>query len=165
MRMLECEFYRIHGVRLTMAMVEKSVLIERSAQQMFDLVDRVEDYPEFLPWCSQTRVDFRDKKKTVATLHINYLSVKSHFTTENEKEAPFKMGLRLVDGPFRRLEGAWQFKPLAENACKIEFRLSYEFSSKMFEKVIGPVFSQIANTFVDAFVRRADTVYGGQENG
>jgi ribosome-associated toxin RatA of RatAB toxin-antitoxin module len=75
------------------------------------------------------------------------------------------MGLRLVDGPFRRLEGMWQFKPLTENACKIDFRLSYEFSSKMFEKVIGPVFSQIANTFVDAFVRRADTVYGGQNNG
>jgi ribosome-associated toxin RatA of RatAB toxin-antitoxin module len=143
-----------------MAVVEKSVLIERSAQQMFDLVDNVEDYPGFLPWCSQTRVEFRDDKKTVATLHINYLSVKSHFTTENEKLIPLRMSLKLVDGPFRRLEGLWFFKPLAENACKIEFRLSYEFSSKMFEKVIGPVFSQIANTFVDAFVRRADDVYG-----
>lgn len=143
-----------------MALVEKSVLIERSAQQMFALVDRVEDYPRFLPWCSQTRVEFRDEKKTVATLHISYLSVKSHFTTENEKEIPVRMSLRLVDGPFRRLEGVWRFKPLAENACKIEFQLSYEFSSKIFEKIIGPVFSQITNTFVDAFVKRADEVYG-----
>ena len=143
-----------------MAMVEKSVLIERSAQQMFDLVDEVEDYPSFLPWCSQTRVEFRDTSRTVATLHINYRSVKSHFTTENEKEIPLRMRIKLVDGPFRRLEGLWYFRPLAENACKIEFRLSYDFSSKMFEKVIGPVFSQIANTFVDAFVRRADEVYG-----
>ena len=70
------------------------------------------------------------------------------------------MSLHLVDGPFRRLEGVWNFKPLSENACKIEFQLSYEFSSKMFEKVIGPVFSQIANTFVEAFVRRADDIYG-----
>ncbi|WP_301102778.1 type II toxin-antitoxin system RatA family toxin [Propionivibrio sp.] len=143
-----------------MAMVEKSVLIARSSQQMFDLVDAVEDYPGFLPWCSQTRVEFRDDKKTIATLHINYRSVKSHFTTENEKTVPLRMSIKLVDGPFRRLEGLWCFKPLAENACKIEFCLSYEFSSKLFEKVIGPVFSQIANTFVDAFVRRADDVYG-----
>lgn len=141
-------------------MVEKSVLIERSAQEMFDLVDGVEDYPRFLPWCSQTRVEFRDEKKTVATLHINYHSVKSHFTTENEKDIPLRMTIKLVDGPFRRLEGLWHFLPLADNACKIEFRLSYEFSSKMFEKVIGPVFGKIANTFVDAFVRRADEVYG-----
>jgi ribosome-associated toxin RatA of RatAB toxin-antitoxin module len=71
-----------------MAMVKKSVLIERSSQQMFDLVDRVEDYPQFLPWCSLTRCEFRDDTKTVATLHINYRSVKSHFTTENDKESP-----------------------------------------------------------------------------
>ncbi|MEF8719785.1 MAG: SRPBCC family protein [Candidatus Accumulibacter necessarius] len=71
-----------------MAMVKKSVLIERSSQQMFDLVDRVEDYPQFLPWCSQTRCEFRDEQKTVATLHINYRNVKSHFTTENDKESP-----------------------------------------------------------------------------
>ena len=65
-----------------------------------------------------------------------------------------------IDGPFRKLEGSWAFKPLGETACKIEFRLRYEFSSKLFEKVIGPVFNHIANTFVDAFVRRAAQVYG-----
>jgi ribosome-associated toxin RatA of RatAB toxin-antitoxin module len=145
-----------------MAQVEKSVLIEHSAQQMFDLVDRVEDYPQFLPWCSRTELKFRDAHKTAATLHINYLSVKSHFTTENQKETPFLMNIRLVDGPFRRLEGVWRFRPLAENACKIEFQLAYEFSSRMFEKVIGPVFSNIANTFVDAFVKRAAQVYGAK---
>ena len=89
-----------------MALVEKSVLIERSALQMFELVDRCEDYPQFLPWCSRTELKFRDETKTVATLHINYHSVKSHFTTENDKQIPFRMNIRLVDGPFRRLEGA-----------------------------------------------------------
>ena len=146
-----------------MALVEKSVLIRHSAQQMFDLVDRVEDYPAFLPWCNRTELKFRDAQKTAATLFINYRSVKSHFTTENEKEAPLWMNIRLVDGPFRRLEGRWQFRPLAQDACKIEFQLSYEFSSRMFEKIIGPVFSQIANTFVDAFVKRASEVYGAPE--
>jgi len=143
-----------------MAKVEKSVLIERSARQMFDLVDNVENYPVFLPWCSKTQVKFRDEVKTVATLHISYFSIKSHFTTENHKEIPLRMSIKLVDGPFRRLEGLWLFRPLAENACRIDFQLSYDFSSKMFEKVIGPVFSQITNTFVDAFVKRADEIYG-----
>jgi len=143
-----------------MAMVKKSVLIEHSSQRMFDLVDRVEDYPQFLPWCSQTHCEFRDERRTVATLHINYRSVRSHFTTANDKESPLWMKITLVDGPFRRLDGLWRFKPLTAAACKIEFQLSYEFSSRMFEKVIGPVFSQIANTFVEAFVRRADELHG-----
>lgn len=143
-----------------MALVEKTVLIGHSATRMFELVDRCEDYPAFLPWCSQTELKFRDEQRTVATLHINYHAVKSHFTTENDKQFPSLMNIRLVDGPFRRLEGSWQFKALSEEACKIEFRLHYEFSSKLFEKIIGPVFSHIANTFVDAFVRRAAQVYG-----
>ena len=143
-----------------MALVERSILIGYSAQQMFDLVEDIEAYPRFLPWCERTQVDYRDEHKTIATLHINYLSVKSHFTTENAKNAPSSMGLRLVDGPFRRLEGNWNFKPLSAQACKVEFQLAYEFSNKLFEKIIGPVFGQISNTFVDAFARRAGEVYG-----
>ncbi|QWT45609.1 type II toxin-antitoxin system RatA family toxin [Azospira inquinata] len=143
-----------------MALVEKSVLIERTAAQMFELVDRVEDYPQFLPWCSGTELKARDAGRTVATLHINYHSVKSHFTTENDKEIPVWMNIRLVDGPFRRLEGRWHFKALGDHACKIEFSLTYEFSSKFFEKVIGPVFNHIAGTFVEAFVKRAEQIYG-----
>jgi ribosome-associated toxin RatA of RatAB toxin-antitoxin module len=145
-----------------MAIVEKTVLIEQSATRMYELVDYCEDYPLFLPWCSKTQVKYRDELKTVATLHINYHSVKSSFTTENSKEYPSAMKINLVDGPFRRLEGSWRFKPLAENACKIEFQLHYEFSSKLFEKVIGPVFNHIANTFVDAFVRRAAQTDGAK---
>jgi ribosome-associated toxin RatA of RatAB toxin-antitoxin module len=145
-----------------MAQVEKSVLIAYSAQQMFDLVDRCEDYPVFLPWCSHTECRFRDEQKTVGTLHINYHGVKSHFTTENDKEFPVFMRIRLVDGPFRHLEGSWRFRALREDACKVEFSLHYEFSGKLLEKIIGPVFSHIANTFVEAFVKRADQVYGAR---
>ena len=144
-----------------MATVERSILIGHSAQRMFDLVEDIEAYPQFLPWCERTQVEYRDENKTIATLHINYLSVKSHFTTENEKNAPSFMRLTLVDGPFRRLEGSWNFKPLSAQACKIEFQLTYEFSNRLFEKIIGPVFGQISNTFVDAFARRADEIFGG----
>ncbi|MGB4673504.1 MAG: type II toxin-antitoxin system RatA family toxin [Azovibrio sp.] len=148
-----------------MALVEKSVLIEYSAQQMFELVDRCEDYPQFLPWCSHTELRYRDDKKTVGTLHINYHSVKTHFTTENDKEIPVSMKIKLVDGPFRHMEGSWHFKALAPHACKIEFKLHYEFSSKLFEKLIGPVFNHIANSMVDAFVRRAGQIHGANTGG
>lgn len=143
-----------------MAQVNKSVLLEYSAAQMFDLVDRVEDYPAFLPWCNRIDLKYRDDTKTVATLHIDFKAVRSHFTTSNEKAVPHSMRIALVDGPFRRLEGAWCFRALDEHACKVEFTLDYEFSSRLFEKIIGPVFSHITGSFVDAFVRRARQVYG-----
>lgn len=143
-----------------MSVVEKSVLVGHSAQQMFSLVDAVEAYPEFLPWCSQAEVIDRNDTHTRATIHINYHGAKQSFTTENAKEAPTRMTVHLVQGPFRELDGEWRFTALRENACKIDFRLRYEFSSKLLEMLVGPVFSYIANTMVDAFVTRADALYG-----
>ena len=143
-----------------MAVVEKSVLIERTAEQMFELVDRVEDYAKFLPWCGGTELIERTDAKTVATVHINYHGLKSHFTTENAKQPPTRMEIRLKDGPFTQMDGHWHFTPLGNVACKIEFRLHYEFSSKVLEAMLGPVFNHIANTFVESFVKRAQSVYG-----
>jgi len=142
-----------------MAQVEKTVLVGHSAQRMFDLVDMVERYPEFLPWCGGIDLIQRDEAVTVATLHIDYHRIKQNFTTENHKTYPSKMEIKLKDGPFRHLEGVWRFIPLSDDACKIEFRLNYEFSNAFLEKLIAPVFSHIANTFVDAFVERAEQVY------
>jgi ribosome-associated toxin RatA of RatAB toxin-antitoxin module len=143
-----------------MALVEKSVLIERTPQQMYVLVDRVEDYPLFLPWCGGTELHERTPTRTAATLHINYHGLKSKFSTENTKDEPRLMEIRLTDGPFAHMEGRWCFTPLGETACKVEFRLHYEFSSQLLEKVLGPVFNHIADTFVDSFVKRAQQVYG-----
>lgn len=143
-----------------MAIVEKTVLIERPPAQMFDLVDRVEDYPQFLPWCGGAELHERTTSTTVATLHINYHGLKSHFSTSNEKEAPHWMNIRLRDGPLKQLDGSWRFIPLGDVACKIEFKLHYEFSSKLLEKALGPVFNHIANTFVESFVKRANQRHG-----
>lgn len=143
-----------------MSDVQKSVLVAYSAQQMFDLVDAVEAYPQFLPWCNAAEVAYRDEHRTRATLHINYHGATQNFTTENLKEAPHTMHVRLVEGPFRTLDGTWRFNALAEQACRIDFRLNYEFSSKLLEMLVGPVFSYIANTMVDAFVARAEKLYG-----
>jgi ribosome-associated toxin RatA of RatAB toxin-antitoxin module len=145
---------------VSMAVVEKSVLVGYSAQQMFELVDQVEHYPRFLPWCGGTELKWRDAETTVATISIDYLSVRQSFTTENAKQEPHLMVIKLKEGPFRELEGSWRFVELDQNACKVEFRLHYEFSSKLLETLVGPVFSHIANSFVDAFVRRAENVYG-----
>lgn len=137
-----------------MAVVEKSVLIERSATQMFELVDRVEDYPQFLPWCGGTDLLERTPSLTVARIHINYHGIKAHFATANAKEPPRTMSIRLTEGPFKHLDGGWKFTPLGEAACKIEFRLHYEFANKLLEKALGPVFHRIAENLVESFVKR-----------
>lgn len=144
-----------------MSVVEKSVLVGHSAQQMFDLVDAVEAYPQFLPWCDEARVIHRDAMRTRASIHVNYHGIRQSFTTENTKEPPGRMTVNLVEGPFRVLDGEWRFTALAEHGCRIDFRLHYEFSGKLLEMLVGPVFSYIANTMVDAFVARADKLYGG----
>lgn len=141
-----------------MAQVNKSILVEHPADAMFALVDRIEDYPEFLPWCGGTEVKWRDQQTTIATIHIDYMGVKQSFTTENSKLMPTEMNLSLKDGPFSHLHGHWRFLALGETACKIEFALSYTFSSRMLETLLTPVFNHIANTFVDAFAARADKI-------
>jgi ribosome-associated toxin RatA of RatAB toxin-antitoxin module len=142
-----------------MAQVEKTVLVHHSAEQMYALVDAVEDYPKFLPWCGGVDLLQRDDISTTATLHIYYHGIKQNFTTVNLKTFPNLMDIQLKNGPFKHLEGVWRFIALSDEACKIEFRLSYEFSNVFLEKLIAPVFNHIANTFVDAFVARADQVY------
>jgi ribosome-associated toxin RatA of RatAB toxin-antitoxin module len=142
-----------------MAQVEKTVLVMHSSEQMFALVDDVLQYPTFLPWCGGVDLHQRNDDITSATLHINYHGIKQHFTTINTKQFPSHMDITLKDGPFKQLEGHWQFIALREDACKIEFKLSYEFSNAILEKLIAPVFSHIANTFVDSFVSEADKIY------
>lgn len=142
-----------------MNVVEKTVLVMHSAEQMYALVDAVEDYPKFLPWCGGVNLLERTESNTSATLHINYHGLKQHFTTQNHKTFPHSMIIQLQDGPFKQLDGSWRFIALRADACKIEFSLNYEFANSFLEKIIAPVFSHIANTFVDGFVARADKVY------
>jgi len=142
-----------------MALVQQSVIVHHTPEEMFKLVDDVERYPQFLPWCGGAEVLERNSEVTRATLHINYHHIKQDFTTENRKHPPRSMDITLVRGPFHNLDAHWRFIPLGNEACKIEFRIHYEFSSKMLDTLIGPVFHYIANTFVDSFVKRADAVY------
>jgi len=145
-----------------MTSVSRSALVPFSAGQMFDLVEDVEHYPQFLPWCGSTAVSHRDSQITHATININYRGIKQSFSTENRKQPPELMTIRLVEGPFRALDGEWRFTALGGDACRIDFRLNYEFSSTLLEKLVGPVFGHIAGTMVDAFLKRADAVYASR---
>jgi len=127
---------------------------------MYDLVERVEDYPRFLPWCGGTVVQRPEGGTVVATVRIDYRGLKQSFTTENTHQAAQLITMRLKEGPFSHLEGSFRFIALREDACKIEFKLQYSFSSKILEKLVSPVFDYIANSFVDAFVKRAEEIYG-----
>ncbi|MFM9836018.1 MAG: type II toxin-antitoxin system RatA family toxin [Methylophilaceae bacterium] len=141
--------------------VEKTVLVNHSATQMFMLVDAVEDYPKFLPWCGGADLLERSETSTSATLHINFHGLKQKFSTQNIKNSPHAMEMQLKDGPFKYLDGSWSFVELRQDACKITFRLNYEFANSMLEKLISPVFNHIASTFVDGFVAQADKIYKG----
>ena len=139
---------------------KKSVLVPYSAAEMFELVDRVEVYPEFLPWCGGAHVIETHEGGKTARIDIDYHGVRAHFTTDNANQPAESIVVTLKDGPFRHLHGQWRLTALAADACKVEFELAYEFATHLLEKIVGPVFGHIANTLIDAFVRRAEAVYG-----
>ncbi len=139
--------------------VERSVLVPYTAEQMYSLVAAVKDYPEFLPWCAGAQVRPRSDGLVEATIEIHYRGVRSRFTTCNDNRPAERIGMTLVDGPFRRLTGSWQFKALGDDGCKIHLLLHYDFAPGLLGRAIAPVFEQIAATLVDSFIRRAETLY------
>lgn len=143
-----------------MASVNKSVLVPYSAEQMFALVERIDDYPQFLPWCAGAAIVEQRPEGPLVRLDINYHGVHAHFTTANQNRPPEQIVITLRDGPFRHLDGNWRFRALTPAACKVELELHYQFTTHVLERLIGPVFNHIANTFIDAFVRRAEAVHG-----
>src|SRR5260221_6276824 len=138
--------------------VHKSVIVPRTARAMFDLVDDVERYPQFLPWCSAAQVFERSESITRARIDIDYHGLASHFSTLNRKEAPRRMDLEFVEGPFEAFKGRWTFVPLGEAGCRVEFALDYTFSHAAAAALLGPVFGHIIETLVDRFVARAEAL-------
>ena len=143
-----------------MPIVKKSALVPYSAEQMFGLIADMEAYPEFLPWCRGADVVSREEDAICGRIQVARLGVHQTFTTRNRIDWGRRMDIDLLDGPFRKLTGGWSFVPLREDACKVELELDFEFSGKLIDKAFGAVFSQVANTLVDAFCKRADEVFG-----
>ena len=142
-----------------MKRVARSAIVEHSAEEMFALVDDVESYPRFLPWCRAAAVEARSPERVRATREAGMRGRRQSFTTENELRPGEAMDMRLVKGPFRRFAAAWRFKPLSAEACAVEFSLEYEMAGPL-ARLLEPLFDHIANTMVDAFTRRADELYG-----
>ncbi len=127
---------------------------------MFDLVYDVASYPQFLPWCDSASVLSETEDRICGQISVNRLGIRQTFSTCNRFERNRLMHIELVDGPFRKLKGAWRFTPLREDASKVELELEFEFSGSLIDKAFGGVFNQIANTLVDAFCQRAEALYG-----
>ena len=138
-----------------MKRIARSAIVEHSAAEMYALVDGIEAYPEFLPWCAQAVVHERKPGATRATLTVGLHGLRHSFTTQNQNRPGEAIDMRLVQGPFRRFHGEWRFVPLGEHACRIEFTLQYEFSSRTLGRLLAPLFDGIADSMVEAFVRRA----------
>ena len=143
-----------------MPRVERSVLVHYSAEQMFELVAGIEEYPRFLPWRSGACVVADRGGGLDASVEIDYRGVRSRFTTRNQMRFPEQIKMTLVDGPFRSLDGAWHFHALRPGACKIQLALHYEFVNGLLGRAVMPVFDAIADSMVDSFAQRAETIYG-----
>ncbi|MFT5591655.1 MAG: ribosome-associated toxin RatA of RatAB toxin-antitoxin module [Oceanicoccus sp.] len=143
-----------------MAHIERSALVMHSAERMFALVCDVQSYPQFLPWCVDAHLVSETDEELVAGMTIRKGGIEQRFTTRNVKQAPDWMSMELIDGPFSKLNGKFSFKPLSDQACKVILELDFEVAGKILSLTLSPVFKQAANTMVDAFVQRADAVYG-----
>ncbi len=141
-----------------MPTVLKSVIVPHTARAMFDLVDDVERYPQFLPWCSGTAVEARNEAITRARIDIDYHGLVSHITTLNRKNPPRRIDLEFVDGPFESFKGRWSFAALGDSGCKVELALDYSLANAAMAAIAGPVFGRIIETLVDRFVARAEAL-------
>ncbi len=140
--------------------IERSALVPFSAGQMFDLVADVKAYPQFLPWCRAATVHRDDGQEMEATLVIAKGPLSKSFTTRNRLVPGQCIHIALVEGPFRRLEGCWRFDDLGADGARVALELEFEIAGALLRRTLGPVFGEIANTMVDAFCRRARSVYG-----
>jgi ribosome-associated toxin RatA of RatAB toxin-antitoxin module len=141
--------------------ISKRLLVPYSAERMFDLIEAAEHYPAFMPWCASATIVERSDEVVVADLVVAHKGVRFDLRTRNPKRRPQAMSIRLERGPFRRFEGEWRLWPLGGDGCRIEFEMRYDFNSVM-ARLAGPVFDRITSAMVDAYVARADALYGGQ---
>ncbi len=140
--------------------IEKTALVSYTPAQMYSLVDDIDAYAEFLPWCSRSEVIARQDDIVDGSLEISYSKLNKTFTTRNINTPNEKIEMQLLEGPFKKLHGEWTFQALGNDGTKIMLNLEFEFANKILDMTVGPVFSQIANSLVDAFTQRARDVYG-----
>lgn len=145
-----------------MRKVSRSALVPYTAREMFVLVDDVESYPQFLPWCNDAEVHNRTENTVEATLELHKGSVSNHFTTLNTGHEFDKIDLALIGGPFRHLSGGWRFTELGDGGCKVALELDFEFESMFIDMIFGAFFEETCSSLVDSFTKRAQDVFGAR---
>lgn len=143
-----------------MPSVNQSVIVPYSAEQMFALVNDIERYPEFLPWCKNTEIHSKTDDEIKASLVLSWSGMEKSFTTCNRLQHNKMIEVRLVEGPFSHLEGFWRFEALGEEGCRVKLDMEFEFSNKLFSMMLGPIFTQVTHTLIESFCKRAEDVYG-----
>ena len=145
-----------------MPVIHRNALVPYTANEMFSLVDGVLLYPDFLPWCKSSKEWSRDQDEVKASIELQRGVIHKKFTTINRLQYGKMIEMKLVEGPFRNLEGFWKFENLDEHSCKVSLDLEYEFSNRLIKMALGPVFDHVTNTLVDSFCQRAKEVYGNR---
>jgi len=140
--------------------VNRSALVPYTAREMFTLVDDIESYPEFVPWCNETTIESRSDDTVVATLELHKGPISKHFTTRNTRRAFGAIDMELVGGPFRQLSGGWRFREIEGQGCRVSLELEFEFESRLVDMIFGAFFKEAGDSLVDAFTVRARDVYG-----
>ena len=144
-----------------MKTITRSAIVPHGAGEMYALVDDIDAYPRFLPWCEEAKVLERAPGRTRAALTVGLRGVRQSLVTRNDNRPGESIVMRQEQGPFRGFTAQWRFRPLAAHSCEVEFRLEYEFAGLVLAKLLEPVFDRIADTMVDAFTRRAAEVHDG----
>lgn len=140
--------------------IQRSALLPYPARALYDLVNDVASYPQFLPWCSRAEVLSADEQHMRASLTVAKGGLTQTFVTRNDLHPGQSIVMNLEDGPFSQLHGVWEFKALNEKACKISLDLSFDYAGSLVKATLGPLFNQAANTMVDAFCQRAKQLHG-----
>lgn len=143
-----------------MPLVNKNAILPYSAQQMFELVNDIAAYPEFLPWCKASKIIKQSTDEICATLTLKKGGIEKDFTTCNRIQINKMIEIKLLNGPFRHLEGFWQFEALSDTSCRVILNLEFEFANKFISLAFGAVFEQVTQTLLNAFTQRAQEQYG-----
>lgn len=146
-----------------MTVINHSKVINFSASKMYNLVNEIENYPQFLPWCSRSVILSRNNDEIQAELTLAKGGLEKSFTTCNRLQKDKMIEVKLISGPFKQLEGFWKFEALEEHVCKVSLDLEFEFSNFLIGMALGPIFNQISNTLVDAFCERAHALYSPKD--
>jgi ribosome-associated toxin RatA of RatAB toxin-antitoxin module len=140
--------------------IDKTAIVPYTVHDMFVLVNNITDYPKFLPWCKSITIHSQTESEIVATLLMGGAGLEKSFTTTNVIKPDESIDMRLLKGPFRHLEGHWQFQSLGEKGCKISLNMAFQISNPVLRMSLGPMFTKITDNLVDAFVKRANQLHG-----